>query len=112
MSIDEFCNNHVQNELQKFGLAEKAKQEALKWQWSPLFQVLKKWPLKNYTSGPWEHTNQKWVQISEVLLESVNIDALSLDNECPHILRAILFLMRIFEGDKRPLAHPIVGLNT
>ena len=111
LSFDEFCKNHVQNELQKFDLAEKAKQEALKWQWSPLFQVLKKWPLKKYNSGPWEHTNQEWVQISEILLENVNIDALSLDNKCPHILRAIFF-MRILEGDKRLLAHPIVGLNT
>ena len=69
-------------------------------------------PLKNYSFGPWEHADQDWVQISKVFLGCVNIDALSLDNECPHILRVILFLMRILEGDKHLLAHPIVGLNT
>ena len=49
--------------------------------------------------------------MSKVLLQTVKSDALSLDNECHHILKVILYLMRTFEGDQRPLAHPTTGLS-
>lgn len=76
-----------------------------------MFQIFKKWPLRTYTSGPWEHTEQEWAQMSNVLLQTVQGDALSLDNDCPHILRVILYLMWTFEGHQSPLAHPTTGLS-
>ena len=111
VSFEDFRRNHVQSELNKFDNAEKARQEACKWGWSPLYQIFKKWPLMNYSPGPWEHTEDEWVEMSAVLLENVKLDPLSLENECPHVLRAIMYLVRTLEGHKRPLAHPTNGLG-
>ena len=35
----------------------------------------------------------------------------SLDKDCPHSVRAIMFFIRTFKGCKRPLAHLITGLS-
>ena len=40
-----------------------------------------------------------------------NLTRLSLETQCPHILRALLSLVRTLEGYKRPLAHPSKGLD-
>lgn len=44
-------------------------------------------------------------------MENVSTEPLSLDFECPHILRAFLVLVRTLHGHTRPLAHPEVGLT-
>jgi hypothetical protein len=49
--------------------------------------------------------------MSAVLLENTKSDNLSLERECPHILRAFLQLVRNMEGFRHPLSHPIKGLH-
>lgn len=111
VSFEDFRRTHVENELKKFDMARKARLEDDKWRWSPLYQIFKTWPLSNYSVGPWDHTDHEWVEMSAVLLENVKTDTLSLENDCPHVLRAILYLVRVFEGYKRPIAHPTKGLG-
>lgn len=111
VSFEDFRRSHVESELRKYDLGVKAREERCRWRWSPLFQIFKQWPLSNYAAGPWDHTDAEWVEMSAVLLENVKMDPLSLENECPHILRAIMYLVRILEGHKRPLAHPTKGLG-
>lgn len=109
--FEDFCKNHVEAELRKFDRAEKEKEEESKWKWSPLLQIFKKWPLRNFRDGPWDHTNKEWSEMSIVLLENTKNQPLSLEHECPHILRAFLYLVRILEGYNRPLSHPTRGLD-
>lgn len=47
----------------------------------------------------------------EVLLENMSSEPLSLELECPHILRAFLVLVRTLHGHTRPLPHPDLGLT-
>ena len=49
--------------------------------------------------------------MSVVLLENTKTEPLSLERECPHILRAFLYLVRTQEGFRRPLSHPTEGLH-
>ena len=109
--VDKMRRKHVDAQLLKFDLAEKEREEAQKWHWSPVFQIFKKWPLPNFSAGPWEHTEVEWVELSAVLLENTKSEPLSLEIECPHILRALLSLVRTLGGYKRPLAHPSKGLH-
>lgn len=109
--MDEQRRKHVNAELLKFDVAERQELEAKKWSWSPIFQIFKKWPLPNFSAGPWEHTEVEWVEMSAVLLENTKSDPLSLEQQCPHILRALLSLVRTLEGYKRPLAHPSKDLD-
>lgn len=41
-----------------------------------------------------------------MLLENVKMDPLSLENKCPHVLKAIMHLVHTLDGHKRPFAHP------
>jgi hypothetical protein len=111
VNFEGFRQSHVDDTLRKFDRAVKEKEEESKWKWSPLYQLFKKWPLKNFRAGPWDHSEQEWVEISVVLLENTKSDNLSLERECPHILRAFLQLVRNMEGFRRPLSHPIKGLH-
>lgn len=110
VTVDDMRRKHVDAQLLKFDLAEKEREEAQKWHWSPVFQIFKKWPLPNFTGAPWDHTESEWVELSAVLLENTTSEPLTLETECPHIIRALLCLVRTLEGNKRPLAHPIKGL--
>lgn len=49
--------------------------------------------------------------MSSIFLQNISLDARVLDNECPHIVRAIMFFMWTLEGRSRPLVHPMTGLN-
>ena len=51
------------------------------------------------------------MELSAILLENTKSEPLSLETQCPHILRALLCLVRTLKGNKRPLAHPIKGLG-
>ena len=110
-SFEEFRRKHVEAELRKFDRAVKEKEEESKWNWSPLYQIFKKWPLKNFRDGPWDHTDKEWLEMSAILLDNTKSEPLSLELECPHILRAFLYLIRILEGYSRPLSHPTRGLD-
>lgn len=46
-----------------------------------------------------------------MLLESTKSEPLSLEIECPHMLRALLYLIMTLEGHRCPLAHPTMGLD-
>lgn len=109
--VDKMRRKHVDAQLLKFDLAEKAQQESQKWHWSPIYQIFKKWPLPNFVAAPWDHTQSEWVELSAVLLENMKSEPLSLEAQCPHILRALLYLVRTLRGNKRPLAHPTKGLD-
>ena len=49
--------------------------------------------------------------MSAVLLQNMKTEPLSLERECPHILRAFFCLIRNMEGFRRPLSYPIIGLH-
>lgn len=102
---------HVDRALEDYDCANKEKEEETKWKWSPLYQLLRKWPLPNFRAAPWDHTQSEWRDMSAVLLQNTRIEPPSLEGECPHILRALLYLVRSLEGFNRPLSHPTRGLH-
>ena len=110
LNFEEFRRNHVEDALRKFDRAEKERDEELKWSWSPLYQLFKKWPLQNFRPGPWDHSEAEWLEMSAVLVENTKSEPHSLQQECPHIVRAFLQLIRTLEGFTRPLSHPTRGL--
>lgn len=102
---------YVDAVLAEFDDAEKSRAEEANWGWSPLYRLLKEWPLPNFRKSPWAHTIDEWAEIEACLLEKVSSEPLSLELECPHILRAFLLLVRTFHGYSRPLPHPNLGLT-
>lgn len=108
---ENFCRNYVDAELRKFDLAKKEEEEVSRWSWSPLYHIFKKWPLRNFKDGPWDHTDIEWREMSTILLESTKNEPLSLEHDCPHILRVFSHLVRTVEGFNRPLSHPTRGLD-
>lgn len=102
---------HVDAALEAYDRSNKEKEEEIKWKWSPLYQILRKWPLPNFRPAPWDHTQSEWRDMSVVLLQNIKMEPTSLEGECPHILRALLYLVRSLEGFNRPLAHPTRGLH-
>jgi hypothetical protein len=111
VSFEDFRRNHVEDALRKFDRVEKHKEEESKWKWFPVYQILRKWPLRNFRDGPWDHTETEWQDMCDVPLKNTNSEPLSLEYECLHILRAILYLVRTLEGYSRPLPHPEKGLH-
>lgn len=110
-NFEDFRRKHVEDALREFDRAVKEKEEESKWKRSPLYQLFKKWPIKNFRAGPWEHSEQEWLEMSAVLLQNTKEEPLSLERECPHILRAFFCLFRNMDGFRRPLSHPTLGLH-
>ena len=104
-------SQYVKSVMDAFDDAEKSRAEEKLWGWSPLYLIFKEWPLPNFRKSPWAHTEAEWVELEKTLLENVSTEPLSLDFECPHILRAFLVLVRTLHRHTRPLAHPEVGLT-
>ena len=102
---------YIKAKLDEFDNAEKSRAEEEKWGWSPLYHIFKEWPLSSAPNSPWAHTQEEWVGIENSLLQNVSIDPLSLELECPHIVRAFLVLFRNMHGHTRPLPHPAAGLT-
>lgn len=111
VSFEDFRTNHVEEALRNFDLAEKQKEEDSKWRWSPVYQILRRWPLRNFRAGPWDHTETEWQELCDILLQNTNSEPLSLEYECPHIIRVFLYLVRSLDGSSRPLSHPEKGLH-
>jgi hypothetical protein len=51
--------NNVQQKLQKFDQHIKINEERSKWGWSPLYHLLKQYPLDYSLQSPWEHMKTK-----------------------------------------------------
>ena len=101
----------MKDALRRFDRTAKEREEELKWKWSPLHQLFKKWPLKYFKAGPWDHTEAEWLEMSAVLLENTKNKPLSLELECPHIVRVFLYLFRTLQGFNCPLSHRTKGLH-
>lgn len=110
-NIAELRSKYVQDKLEKYDNAEKIRIEQEQWGWSPIYRILKEWPLHAFPSAPWAHTQEEWVEIEKTLLENVSTQPLSLEVECPHIVRAFSILFRTLYGHTRPLSHPDAGLT-
>ena len=110
-NAEELRAKYVKAKLEKFDIAEKSRAEEEKWGWSPLYRIFKEWSLSNAPMSPWAHTQEEWAEIENKLLVNVNAKPLSLELECPHIVRAFLVLFRSLHGHSRPLPHPDTGLT-
>ena len=110
-TAEEMRSNYVRKKLEKFDNAVLLRAEQDKWGWSPLYSIFKEWPLSNFPKSPWSHTQEEWAALEQTLLASVSTEALSLEVQCPHIVRAFLVLFRTLHGHTRPLPHPKVGLT-
>ena len=110
-TAEELRSNYVKKKLEKFDNAVLIRAEQDKWGWSPLYSIFKEWPLSNFPKSPWSHTQEEWATLEQTLLANVSTEPLSLELECPHIVRAFLVLFRTLHGHTRPLPHPSVGLT-
>ena len=110
-NAEELRIKYVNEKLDEFDDAEKIWAEQEKWGWSPLYRIFKEWPLQNFQKAPWSHTQGEWARLEATLLENCSCEPLSLELECPHIVRAFLVLFRTLHGHTRPLAHPNIGLT-
>ncbi len=102
---------HVDMALEEFDRSNKKREEESKWKWSPLYQIVRKWPIPNFRAAPWDHTESEWRDMCDVLLQNTTDEPQSLEVECPHILRVLLSLVRSLQGFDRPISHPTRGLT-
>lgn len=110
-NAEELRSKYVKDKLNKFDAAEENRAEQEKWGWSPLYRIFKEWSLSNFPQSPWAHTQEEWASLEAILMANVSSEPLSLELECPHIIRAFLVLFRTLHGHTRPLAHLDVGLT-
>lgn len=101
----------VQDKLNKIEIAGKIRLEHQKWAWSLVLCIFKEWPLPNFHKSPCANMEHKWVEIETILLENANIEPLSLEVECPHILIVFFILVRTLDRYKGPRAHHAIGLT-
>ena len=110
-NVAELRHQFVQEKLNKFDIAEKNRTEHQQWGWSPLYHIFKEWPLPNFHKSPYAHTQEEWVEIKKNMLKNASTEPMSLEHECPHIVRVFLVFVRTFHGHTRPLLHPTMGLT-
>ena len=101
----------VEDELNKLDVAERTREEQEGWSWSPVYCILKEWPLSGFRDSPWAHTMDEWAEIESILLSSVISEPRFLNDECSHIIKALLMLARTLDGQSCPLAHHVRGLT-
>jgi len=77
--------------------------EKEQWRWSPLYIVLKRYPLQISLQCPWLHTKEELQNIL-AKLQNEN-DPFSLEMECPHMIKALKLFCRATFGRLHPLAH-------
>ena len=64
-----------------------------------------------FPSSHWAHTHEEWIEIEKTLLKNVSTEPLSLELECPHIVRAFLIMFGTLHRHTRHLSHPGAGLT-
>ena len=110
-NIAELRSKYINDKLEKYDNAEKNCVKHEKWGWSPIYRILKEWPMLTFQSSHWVRTQEEWVEINKTLFENVSTEPLSLELECPHIVRAFLIMFGTLHGHTRHLSHPDAGLT-
>jgi hypothetical protein len=76
--------NYVLQKLQKINHHIKVNEEKLKWGWSPLYHLLKQYPLNSSPQCPWEHMK---IELQNIITKmEKESQQLTLDTKCPHIV--------------------------
>jgi hypothetical protein len=86
---------HVEAKVREFKESEALERETRTWQWSALFLALSQNPVPNGPQRPWAHTQDEWQQIAAAVKDDCAGGPLTLDGECPHIIRALKLFSRV-----------------
>lgn len=111
IALEDYRNNHVIRAVQQFDDMERRREEDCNWSWSPLFQILCREHLQGMPLRPWQHDETEWEKIIQVLQAEFDSDSMSLELQCPHIVRALKLYTRGSNGRNWSLAHPITGMT-
>jgi hypothetical protein len=60
---------------------------------------------------PWAHTQNEFDVLLRALQDLVDTEVVSLDHECPSIIRALKMFSRIHQGRHVPICHPKFSLT-
>ena len=111
LELQERREAYVDQQLKLYDNAHLMKEEDTVWGWSPLYQTfLRDFP-KIGPQRPWRHTEEEWVHIVEALQVEGAKEPMTLELECPHIVRALKLYSRVSSGRNTPLAHPERGMT-
>jgi hypothetical protein len=100
--------NYLLQKLQKFDQHIKINEKRSKWGWSPLYHLLKRYPLDSSPQRPWEHTKIKLQNIINKMEKESQ--QLTLDTKCPHIVRTFKLFYKSTFGRLNPIVHANKGL--
>ena len=81
------------------------------WGWSPFFKILSKEIAPGVPTRPWKHTQEELHVILFVLQADVKGEPMSLELDCPQIVRAQKLYGRISFGRCLPISHPITRMT-
>ncbi len=71
--------------------------------------LVKTFALDSSTQCPWEHTK---AELQNIIIEvEKESQELTLDTECPHIVKSFIFFCRYTFGRLHPLVHANKGLT-
>lgn len=76
---------------------------------SPVFCILEKWFFSNFGGSSWANMKHEWIEIKKILLLNISIEPLSLEVDNLYILKALLILVRTFDGYKHSFVHHVKG---
>ena len=101
----------MHEELKLYDDVHFMKEEDMAWGWSPLYQAfLRDFP-KTRPKCLWRHTEEEWLHIVEALQVEGARQPLTLELECPHIVRVLKLNPKVSSGRITPLTHLETGLS-
>jgi hypothetical protein len=111
VALEDRRRSYIVGQLQLFDRERAMRVEDTDWGWSPLFRILSKEISPGVPTRPWKHTQEELHDILSTLQADMKGEPMSLELDCPHIVRALKLYRRISFGRCSPISHPITGMT-
>ena len=97
--------------MYEFDSKELLELEAKMWCWSPIFQALNRRLPEGAAPRPWKHTREELTTLLACIDSDLENGKMTLEVECPHVVRALKIYSQVCTTQHAPIAHPILGMT-
>ena len=111
IALQDRRKSHVLGQLKLYDCEREMRLEDRDWGWSPMFRILCKEGSPALPPRPWSHTQEELDRILAALHADDKMEPMSLELDCPHIVRALKLYARVSLGRRSPICHPVMGMT-